>query len=107
MNIIQEELHNDATNTTYQNLSNDEKMEVAMHTNKMCKAIIFITQADRKHFGKLQGDFENSYTRGRNDYPKDLVSAYQMLNKFKQYQPKAAVPEVSGVAFSQKGQKDS
>ena len=62
---------------------------------------MFITQSDRRRYGKLSEELENSFTKGNDDYPDNLVSAYHLINEYKCWQPKASTPEPSGVAFTQ------
>jgi hypothetical protein len=62
---------------------------------------MFIHQSDRGHHGKLCEDLENAFAKGNDDYSKNLVSAYHLINEFKCWQPKQSVPNPSGVAFAQ------
>jgi hypothetical protein len=48
-------------------------------------------------------ELENSFTKGNDDYPDNLVSAYHLINEYKNWQPRSAIPEPTGVAFTQKG----
>ena len=48
---------------------------------------------------------ENSFTKGNDDYPNNLVSAYHLISKYKCYSPKSPAPDSTGVAFAQKADK--
>ena len=45
----------------------------------------------------------DDYTKGNDNYPCNMVKYYQVLNEYKQWNPRATLPESSGVAFSQQG----
>ena len=64
---------------------------------------MFIFQSDRCRYGKLSEELENSFTKGNDDYPDNLVSAYHLINEYKNWQPRSAIPDSTGVAFAQKG----
>ena len=68
---------------------------------------MLIAQAVKKHYGKLQEDLKNSFTKGDNDYPTTLVSAYHIINKFKNWKLPQNTFEATKVAFAQKSKKDS
>ena len=42
-------------------------------------AFAFLRGADRVRYGRLQTDLENQYTRGNDQYPIDITSAYNLL----------------------------
>jgi len=43
------------------------------------KAMCFILRADDSHYKKLLDDLKNSAYRGRDEYPKTLIAAYDFL----------------------------
>ena len=92
----------DATRVTYDALTEAQKLVVQTASSELYLATMFIHQSDRRRYGKLSEDLENSFTKGNDDYPNNLVSAYHLINEYKCYQPKSAAPESSGVAFAQK-----
>ena len=97
-------------NIVWANLTDAQQDAASSAANELYLATIFIAQSDRRRYGKLQEELENSFTKGNNDYPDNLVKAYHLMNEYKNWQPRAAVPEASGVAFAQKakkGKKDS
>ena len=61
----------------------------------------FISQADTRRYGRLKEELENDFTKGSDTYPQDMVKAYQLLNKYKNWTPKHQIQESTGVAFSQ------
>ena len=68
----------------------------------MYLACAFLSQSDRKRYGRLLEEFENDYTKGNSNYSTDLVTAYRMISKYKSWQPRSSVSESDGVAFAQR-----
>jgi hypothetical protein len=100
IDIVTERLH---PNVAYDILSDPQKLVVQTASSDLYLATMFIHQSDRRRCGKLSEDLENSFTKGNDDYPSNLFSAYHLINEYKCWQPKSAAPDSSGVAFSQKG----
>ena len=46
-------------------------------------AIAFLMGVNRNKFGRLIEELENKYTQGDDRYPRDLVTAYNMVNTYK------------------------
>ena len=67
----------------------------------------FVVNSDLKRYGHLIEELENDYTKGNDNYPCNMVKAYQLLNEYKQWNPRATLSESSGVAFSQQGTNKS
>ena len=67
----------------------------------------FVINSDLKRYGRLIEELENDYTKVNDNYPRNMVKAYQLLNEYKQWNPRATLPESSGVAFSQQGTNKS
>ena len=63
----------------------------------------FVINSDLRRYGRLIEELENDYTKGNDNYPCNMVKAYQFLNEYKQWNPRAKLPESLGVAFSQQG----
>ena len=66
-------------------------------------ACAFVINSDLRQYGRLIEGLENDYTKGNDNYPRNMVKAYQLLNEYKQWNPSATLHESSGVAFSQQG----
>ena len=66
-------------------------------------ACAFVISSDLRRYGCLIEELENDYTKGNDNYPRNMVKAYQLLNKYKQWNPIATLPESLGVAFLQQG----
>ena len=62
---------------------------------------MFITQADKCWYGKLQEELQNNYMHGNDDYPEDLIKAYHMLNEYQHWIPKKQDMDTNSVAFAQ------
>ena len=100
LDIVTERLH---PGTQYSALSTNQQETVQTASSDLYLATMFIHQSDRRRYGKLSEDLENSFTKGNDDYPQNLVSAYHLINEFKCWQPKPNSPDSSGVAFTSKG----
>ena len=61
----------------------------------------FVINSDLRQYGRLIEELENDYTKGNDNYPRNMVKYYQLLNEYNQWNPRATLPESSGVAFSQ------
>ena len=86
--------------------TNEEVLTLARDdAEEMCLATMFIAQADKQRFGKLQEELANDYTKGNDNYPKNLVAAYMLLSEYKNWQPRAHVPETQSVAFVNEDKK--
>ena len=77
---------------------------------KKSMGVNFLQRADRKKYGGLWSDLENQFTRGLDQYPHDLTSAYNMLLNYRappqqqqtgRRNPVVDVDEVSGLTFLQ------
>ena len=71
---------------------------------EMVRATLFLQFADKRRFGKLIEDLENNFTRGSDEYPRDLVTAYKMINEFKHWTPRQTVSDSQSTVFSQKSE---
>jgi hypothetical protein len=96
----------------YANLTEAQKQAVQTASSNLYLATMSIHQSDRRCYGKLSEDLENTFTKGHDDYPENLVSAYHLINEFKCWQPKQSIPDSSGVPFAQtkskgKGKRDT
>jgi hypothetical protein len=100
INIVTKQLH---PGLAYSALTQQQKETVPTSSSDLYIATMFIHQSDCRQYGKLSEDLENSFTKGKDDYPENLVSAYHFINEFKCWQPKNTVPDSSGVAFTSKG----
>jgi hypothetical protein len=74
---------------------------------KKSVAIVFLKRADRKRYGGLWSELENSFTRGNDHYPSDLTGAYNLLLNYKappthgRHDGHTRDDEVSGITFLQ------
>jgi hypothetical protein len=97
VDIVTERLHPSAS---YDSLNADQKRVVQTASSELYLATMFIRQSDRRRYGKLSEDLENSFTKGNDDYPDNLVSAYHLINEYKCWNPIRTAPEASSVAFA-------
>jgi hypothetical protein len=65
-------------------LATQDQIAVAITVaQEQCLASLFMQGADRGRFGKLMEDLENSFTQGRDNYPKTVQAAYSLLTNWK------------------------
>jgi hypothetical protein len=62
-----------------------QKIDATKATKYKCLAVAFMSVADKKIYGKLLEELENDYTRGINNYPTTIPSAYNLLVNYKNY----------------------
>ena len=89
----------------YEDLSDAHMTTAQTAAGELYLSTMFIFQSDRRRYGKLSEELENSFTKGNDDYPDNLVSTYHLINEYKNWSPRTNAPDVQGVAFSQKGSK--
>ena len=82
-------------------LDEDERIIINAAAREIYLSCASIVPSDPKRYGHLVEKLENEYTKGNNNYPKNMVKAYQLINKYKSWNPRTSLHEVSGVAFSQ------
>ena len=77
--------------------------------NSRAKAQAFLLGSDRARNGKLIEDLENDYLQGTNNYPKTVVTAYNLLTDWKQENRYGwgRTPTADGVAFATEGRKSA
>ena len=61
----------------------DEEEEIVRACKEKYKAILFLMSADHKLYSKLWARLAESTTLGRNEYPKTMASAFEILAKCK------------------------
>jgi hypothetical protein len=62
----------------------DEVKDAESKSKERAAAVAFLLGADKKRYGKLVEDLENSFTQGEDRYPKDLTGAYKLMINWKQ-----------------------
>ena len=66
------------TNTEWEEIANEKES-----ASEKMKAAAFINCFDMKKYGQLTADLEKAYTRGKDEYPNDLVEAFNILSWYK------------------------
>ena len=89
--------------TAEADLQDDEIKTIETTSPEIYLACAFVINSDLRRYERLIEELENDYTKGNDNYPRNMVKAYQFFNKYKRWNPKATLPESSGVAFSQQG----
>ena len=89
--------------TAEADLQDDEIKMIETTAREIYLACAFVISSDLRRYGCLIEELENDYTKGNDNYPRNMAKAYQLLNKYKQWNPIATLPESLGVAFLQQG----
>ena len=89
--------------TAEANLQDDEQKMIETTAQQIYLSCAFVINSDLKQYGRLIEELENDYTKGNDNYPHNMVKAYQLLNEYKQWNTRATLPEASGLAFLQQG----
>ena len=89
--------------TAEADLQDDKLKMIETTTREIYLACAFVINSNLRRYGHLIEELENNYTMGNYNYPHNMVKAYQFLNEYKQWNPRATLPEFSGVAFLQQG----
>ena len=84
-------------------LNSDKQMVINAAAREIYLSCALVIASDPKHYGRLVEELENDYTKGNNNYPTNMVKSYQLINEYKSWTPRTALPEVSVVEFSQQG----
>ena len=96
-------LTSDLRSTPESDLDEDERAIINASAREIYLSCVFVLASDPKRYGRLAEELENDYTKGNNNYPTNMVKAYQLINEYKSWTPITLLPEVSGVVFSQQG----
>ena len=86
--------------TAEDDLQDDKLKMIETTTREIYLACAFVINYDLRQYGRLIEELENDYTEVNDNYPCNMVKAYQLLNEYKQWNPRATLHESSGVAFS-------
>ena len=85
--------------TAEANLQDDEIKMIETTEREIYLACAFVINSDLRRYRRLIEELENDYTKGNDNYPRNMVKAYQFLTEYKQWNPRATLPESSVVAF--------
>ena len=64
-------------------LNDDERDDIDDLASKRYLSIAFLQQSDKRRYGKLTEELENDFTKGNDNYPRDVTKSYQLLNDYK------------------------
>ena len=72
--VIDQDRENKYSDARNDGKTNEEVLSLARDdAEEMCLATMFIAQADKQRFGKLQEELANDFTKGNDNYLKNLV----------------------------------
>jgi Zinc knuckle len=80
-----------------------ERLRVSAAARERYLATAFIMGADRRRFGGLLRDIENSYLRNTDIYPKTMTAAFNLLANWKEEASRTHRVVSDGVAFTNDG----
>ena len=84
-------------------LSASQLKKVDENAHELYLALDFINKSDKGRYGSLQKELENDYTKGKNNYPANLVKAFQILNNFRVFTSSSYREKpITGVDFAQR-----
>eukprot|EP00978_Attheya_sp_CCMP212_P037163 scaffold173586_cov64-Attheya_sp.AAC.1 len=66
----------------------------------MYLAVALLLNSDKNRYGKLIEDLENNYLHGKDNYPKTVTSAYNILTNWKQDVRNIQGPTNDGISFT-------
>ena len=89
--------------TAEADLQDDELKIIETTAQEIYLACAFVINSDLRRYGRLIEEVEKDYTKGNDNYPRNMVKANQLLNEYKQWNSRATLHESSGVVFSQQG----
>jgi hypothetical protein len=84
----------------------DEIAKIGHGANKVVKAALLISGADKRRFEKLKDELANNYLLGTDQYPNTFKKALRILGNYQATKAKVqyrASPNNMGVAFLQRG----
>ena len=81
--VLIEESEPDGTEENYVALKLLYNLKKTAAARNRSLALSFMKRADKTRYGTLWTDLENQYTRGTDQYPKDLTAAYNMLLNYR------------------------
>ena len=73
-------LTSDLRATPEADLDEDERATINAAAREIYLSCAFIVASDPKRYGRLVEELENDYTKGNNNYPTNMVKAYQLIN---------------------------
>jgi hypothetical protein len=77
-----------------------ERAEIKKEAQEQYLAAAFMLGSNRNRYGKLIESLENDYLQGCNNYPKTLMSAYNLLTNWKYASMHMIGPSNDGVSFA-------
>ena len=89
--------------TAEADLQDDELKIIVTTARDIYLSCAFVINSDLRRYRRLIEEVEKDYTKGNDNYPHNMVKAYQLLNEYKQWNQRVTLPESSGVAFLQQG----
>ena len=81
--------------TAEADIKDDELKMIETTEREIYLSCAFVINSDLKRYGRLIEELENDYTKGNDNYPRNMVKAYQLLNEYKQWNPRATLHESS------------
>ena len=77
--------------TAEADLQDDKIKMIETIAREIYLACAFVINSNLRRYGRLVEDLENDYTKDNDNYPRNMVKAYQLLNEYKQWNPRATL----------------
>ncbi len=88
------------------NITDNERKSAKEEANESVKAVLLISGAEKRRYGKLKDELANNYLLGTDQYPNTFNKALRILGNYQTAKPNMPFrgngPE-SGLAFIQRG----
>ena len=81
-------------NTPEADLDEDKRMTIHAAAIEINLSCTFVITSDPKRYGRLVKELDNDCAKCNNNYPKNMVKAYQLINEYRPWTPRTSLPEV-------------
>ena len=81
--VLMDQKEPDGTETDFYDLELKYELKKSQMVRNRSIVVSFLKRADKTKYGVIRAEIENQYTRGFNQYPNDITSAYNMLLNYK------------------------
>ena len=97
--VVEEEFSDDE----FDDLDDENQLKAKAMARDRTLAISFIMSSDPRRYKQVVRDLENDFLKGKNNYPKDVPTAYKLLNEYRTYgiSRDSQVPSSTNLAFPQ------
>ena len=97
--VVEEEFSDDE----FDDLDDENQLKAKAMARDRTLAISFIMSSDPRRYKQVVRDLENDFLKGKDNYPKDVPTAYKLLNEYRIYgiTRDSQVPSSTNLVFPQ------